>query len=222
MCSEFSWCINRSEFKHNYRKTIDALKSSDLSDYNKILLRKRFIPMVNIMEIESKRVNTAYTLFQIITTLGSIMVPALLSTEEKSISFNSTTYEQELQEHNLYWTIWGISIAVTVSNAFTQLLGLERKYIMRNIHVSQIKKEGWLFLQKAGDIYSKYNNKNYDDFIHIFWKRVERLRHDQIVDDLSFDKFDDIIRDDIPNDIISSGTDDEPSIYIPRAQNTYI
>ena len=199
MCSELSWCVNRSEFKHNYRRAIDAINDEELSEFNKILIRKRFIPMVNIMEIESKRVNTAFTLFQIVTTVGSIMVPALLSTEERSLIFNSTDIDQTLQEHNMYWTTWGISIAVTISNAFNQLLGLERKYIMRNVHVSQMKKEAWSFLQKSGDLYGQYIDKTHNEIIHMFWKRAEKLRHEQVINDLSLERYNDI--NDIDNDI---------------------
>ena len=95
MCSEFSWCINRSEFRENYTRAIDRIEDDEeedcgLSQLNRIMLKRRFIPMVNRMEIESKRANTLFTIFQIITTLGSIVVPALLSIEEKSLVFNST------------------------------------------------------------------------------------------------------------------------------------
>ena len=192
MCSELSWCLNRSEFKQKFGRAIIDIPSIDLNKFNKILLRKRFIPMVNQMEIESKRVNLAFTVFQIITTLGSILVPAMIAIEDKAILFNSTSFDIEQQSHSLYWATWTISIAVTVSNAFNQLLGLERKYIMRNIHVSQIKKEGWQFLQKSGDIYGKFVNNNCNEFIHIFWRRIEKLRHNQIIADLSFDKFEDL------------------------------
>ena len=146
MCSELSWCVNNSEFSTRFQKAIDKCTNDDLSEFNKTLLKKRFIPMVGTMEIESKRANFLYTIFQTATTLGSILVPALLSIDNQSILFNSTDIQQERQEHSMYWTTWSISLMVTISNAFTQLLGLERKYIMRNIHVSQMKREGWSFL----------------------------------------------------------------------------
>ena len=132
------------------------MPSIDLTQFNKTLLKQRFIPMVNQMEIEAKRANLGFTLFQIVTTLGSIIVPALIAIEDQSILFNSTEVDLARQSYSLYWATWIISIAVTVSNAFNQLLGLERKYIVRNVHVSQIKKEGWQFLQKSGDIYGKF------------------------------------------------------------------
>ena len=78
------------------------------------------------MEVESKRANFLYTVFQTATTSGSILVPALLSIDNQSIIFNSTQTQQQQQEHNMYWTTWSISLSVTISNAFTQLLGLER------------------------------------------------------------------------------------------------
>jgi hypothetical protein len=193
MASEVSWFWFQSQFKKDYRKTIETIDDNDLSPLNKMLLRKRFIPILKTMELEMKRVSTGFTLFQLITTLGSIVVPALLSIEDRSLLFNSTYSDIELQTHNLYWTTWAISISVTISNAFNQLLGLEKKYIIRNIHLSQMKKEGWSFLEKSGNIYGKTQSKTRNELINIFWKRVETLRHNQIKNDLSFDNTDDLI-----------------------------
>jgi hypothetical protein len=185
MCSELSWCVNRGEFAPKYITTVNLINEDSLSDLNKQMLRNRFIPIVNSLEIETKRINFSYILFQTITTIGSILVPALLSTEEKSFAFNSTELELNKQSHNIFWLTWGISIAVTISNAFNHLLGMERKYILRNINLSLIKKEGWIFLEKSIDI---YKTGTHDDIIHIFWNRVEILRHEQIVNDLSYDR----------------------------------
>ena len=193
MTSEVSWFWLQSQFKKDYRRTIDSMEDNELSELNKMLLRKRFIPILKTMELEVKRVSTGFTLFQIITTLGSIIVPALLSIEDRNFLFNSTSIETEYQTHNLYWTTWAISIAVTISNAFNQLLGLEKKYIIRNIHLSQMKKEGWSFLEKSGNIYGRNPTKTRNDLIGIFWQRVETLRHNQIKNDLSFDNADDLI-----------------------------
>jgi hypothetical protein len=193
MTSEVSWFWFQSQFKKDYRKTIESISDNELSELNKMLLRKRFIPILKTMELEMKRVSTGFTLFQIVTTLGSIVVPALLSIEDRNFSFNTTNLDLERQSHNLYWTTWAISIAVTISNAFNQLLGLEKKYIIRNIHLSQMKKEGWSFLEKSGNVYGKDPSKTRNELIYIFWKRVETLRPNQVKNDLSFDNTDDLI-----------------------------
>lgn len=200
MCSELSWCMNRGQFKNNFKRALSFVDKEELSELNRGLLKNRFLPMMNTMEVEAKRVNTAFTTFQIVTTLGSIVVPALLSIEDVALQYNSTTTEVEFQNHNLFWITWGISMAVTISNGFNQLLGLERKYILRNISVSQIQKEGWSFLEKSGDVYGQLKQKKLDEIIHIFWKRVEKLRYEQIVTDLTIEKGSNINVDD-PDDI---------------------
>lgn len=220
MCSELSWCMNRGQFKNNFKRALTFVDKEELSDLNRGLLKNRFLPMMNTMEVEAKRVNTAFTTFQIITTLGSIVVPALLSIEDVALQYNSTSTELEFQNHNLFWVTWGISMAVTISNGFNQLLGLERKFILRNISVSQIQKEGWSFLEKSGDIYGLYKDKKLDEIIHIFWKRVEKLRYEQIVTDLTIDKSSNINVDDAEdinltnvttdNSDSSNGTSDNP------------
>ena len=65
MCSELSWCVNNSEFSARFQRAIDKCNKDDLSEFNKTLLKKRFIPMVGTMEVESKRANFLYTVFKL-------------------------------------------------------------------------------------------------------------------------------------------------------------
>ena len=187
MCSSLSWVINKSKFSKRFNRILDDTDEKSLSNYNKLIIQERFLPMVNTMIIESIRSNIFYIILQTTTTLGSIFVPALLAAEETNIFYNSTSEQDVEYAHNLYWTIWGISLAVTLSNAVIQLTNMEKKYVMRNIHVSQMKKEGWLFLQKSGAIYGKFKNKIHDDFINIFWDRVENLRFKQVISNFSYE-----------------------------------
>lgn len=180
MCSQLVWLLNKSRFAKRYLKSVNEISNSKLSAQNKIYIEERFIPMIKAMDIEAKRYCLLYFILQGTTTLGSIFVPALLSSEEKSFFFNSSNIEKLKYEHNLYWTIWGLSIAVTTSNALSKLIDIEKKYILKYINLSEIKKESWSFIQKSGCIYEEYLDKNYDEFIHIFWKRIENIRHNQI------------------------------------------
>ena len=191
MCSSLSWVINKSKFAKRFQRVLEDEDNESLSSSNKLIIQERFIPMVNSMIIESIRSKIFYFILQSTTTLGSILVPALLSSEEKNIVYNATQEQEVEYAHNLYLIIWGISLAVTLSNAISQLSNMDKKYIMRQINVSQMKKEGWLFLQKSGNVYNKYKNKKHDEFINIFWERVEKLRFKQVITDLSYDNIDD-------------------------------
>ena len=190
MCSSLSWVINKSKFAKRFIRVLDEEDTESLSNINKLIIQERFIPMVNSMIVESIRSKIFYILLQTTTTIGSILVPALLSAEEKNIFYNATEEQEVEYAHNLYWTIWGISLAVTLSNAINQLSNMDKKYIMRQINVSQMKKEGWSFIQKSGSIYSKYKNKKHNEFINVFWDRVEKLRFKQVITDLSYDNID--------------------------------
>ena len=191
MCSSLSWIINKSKFAKRFDRILDETDSDSLSNLNKSIMRERYIPMVNAMIMESIRSNIFFTILQSTITFGSILVPALLSTEQKSIFYNSTS-EQDIQyQHNLYWIIWGISLSVTLSNAIVQLSSMDKKYIMRHINVSHMKKEGWLFLQKSGKIYGQYINQPHDSFVNIFWERIERFRFNCVTNDLSYDTLND-------------------------------
>jgi hypothetical protein len=191
MCSSLSWVINKSKFAKRFDRILEETDSDSLSNFNKSIMRERYIPMVNAMIIESIKSNIFFSILQSTITFGSILVPALLSTEQKSIFYNATT-EQDIQyQHNLYWIIWGISLAVTLSNAVVQLTNMDKKYIMRHINVSHMKKEGWLFLQKSGKIYGQYINEKHDVFVNIFWERIERFRFNCVTNDLSYDTLND-------------------------------
>jgi hypothetical protein len=190
MCFLFNYFSSNSKFSKRYEAAIDDIDIDSLSLHNKLLLKKRYIPMINSMINESYISNLFYLVLQSTTTIGSIIVPALLSSNDKNIFYNSTNEELLLDNsNNLYRVIWGISLAVTLSNAISQLTNMEKKYVMRHIHSSQMKKEGWNFLQKSSD---KYKQGNHDQLINIFWDRIEKLRFKQVVSDLSYDHIDEI------------------------------
>ena len=82
---------------------------------------------------------------------------------------------------------------------------MDKKYIMRHINVSHMKKEGWLFLQKAGKIYGQYDDSPHDTFVNIFWTRIEKFRFNCVTSDLSYDTLnDDTIHDDTFNNNYTS------------------
>ena len=207
MCSSLSWLLNKSKFAKRFDRILEEIEEDSISKLNKSILRERYIPMVNAMIIESIRSNIFFTLLQSTITFGSILVPALLSTEQINLYFNSTLEEDIKYEHNLYWSIWGLSLSVTLSNAIIQLSNMDKKYIMRHINVSHMKKEGWSFLQKSGKVYGPYKNLKHDTFINIFWERIERFRFNCVTNDLSYDTLnDDTLNNEYNNNLSSSSS----------------
>ena len=53
-----------------------------------------------------------------------------------------------------YWSSWGISLSVTISNGFLQLFSLDKNFFSYSLVVEQLKTEGWQYFQLSG----KYEN----------------------------------------------------------------
>ena len=47
MCSSLSWVINKSKFAKRFNRILDDTDEKSLSNYNKLIIQERFLPMVN-------------------------------------------------------------------------------------------------------------------------------------------------------------------------------
>ena len=183
MCSNVSWCINKSEFSSRFGQLV-SMEDNKLDDISKQILRNRYINLVNAMEVASKRSSFWYSSFNVMTTTGSIIVPALLSIQDRTFQPNATDQDQVNHENGIYWATWGISLMVTLSNALLRLFSLDKTYITRKIKSNHLKSEGWLFLELAGD-YSNYDSHQ-SGFIH-FCNQIEKIKTEQIIEEYTFE-----------------------------------
>lgn len=177
MCSRISWCIGKSYFVEKYHKKVNKLTDDDMKDYMNI----RYLRVVSKLEESTKRTTFLYHSLSFVITVGSILVPALISVQDKTT--NPVSDEDERQEHsnNIFWSVWGISLGVTVSNAVIKLLSLDKSFITRNIKLNQFKSEGVLYFSKAG-IYATANEK---ERFRLFVSNIEKLKRDQVLEEFT-------------------------------------
>ena len=176
MCSNISWCVNRGEFSSRFGQLI-SMDDNELDPMSKQILKNRYINLVNAMEVSSKRSAFWYSTFNTFTTVGSIIVPGLISIQDRTFRTDATDQDQIEHENGIYWATWGVSLMVTLSNALLRLFSLDKTYITRKIKSNHLKSEGWLFLELAGD-YSNYDSHQ-DAFIH-FCNQIEKIKTLQI------------------------------------------
>lgn len=74
MCSSLSWLMNKSKFAKRFTRVLYEIDENELSTHNKLMLKERFIPMVNSMIIESIHSNIFYLTLHSTITIGSIHV----------------------------------------------------------------------------------------------------------------------------------------------------
>lgn len=183
MCSTISWCVNKSEFSSRFGQLV-SMEDNELDAMSKQILKNRYINLVNAMEVASKRSSFWYSAFNLTTTTGSIIVPALISIQDRTFQADATDQDHINHENGIYWATWGVSLMVTLSNALLRLFSLDKTYITRKIKSNHLKSEGWLFLELAGD-YSNYDSHQ-DAFIH-FCNQIERIKTEQITEEYTFE-----------------------------------
>lgn len=110
-----------------------------------------------------------------IVTIGSLIVPALLSIQNGGGGLNSYANE-------LYWLTWTTSLLVTMFNGILTLFKIEKKYIYLNTLQEQVRSEGWQFVQLTGKYgghhYSSQISTHKNELIH-FTHSLERIKLNQ-------------------------------------------
>lgn len=158
-------------------------ENSSLTSLSKSILRDRYVRIVNGLEVSAKRSNFWFMAFSSITTVGSIIVPALISIQDKTFEVNSTSEETLQHNNNIYWASWGISLLVTISNAIVRLFSFDKTAITRKLRMSHLKSEGWLFLELSGE-YALFSS--HQDAFQTFCNNIERIKTEQVQEEYTF------------------------------------
>lgn len=167
MCSRVSWCFGRSYFVDNFRAM-----SSNLDELQRNFVNIRYLRMIKNLEESTKRSGFFYYTFSMVVTVGSVLVPSFISIQERAFKYDAD--EREMTEHsnNIYWSVWGISLSVTLSNAFIKLLRLDQTYISRNLRLNQLRSEGIMFITETDD----YAGLSPEQRFNRFTVAVEKLK----------------------------------------------
>ncbi len=115
-------------------------------------------------------------------TVGSLLVPALLSIQNSDKSFTYTASNFAAQ---IYWTTFVISLLVTTFNGILTLFKVDKKYYFLHTHLERLRSEGWQYFSLTGR-YAVLKEKDKEkagthqnqfvQFIHI----VEKIKMKQV------------------------------------------
>lgn len=175
MCSRISWCCGRSYFIDHLNDYVQSVQEN-AEEYR--YFTYRFSRLVKRLEESTKRSSFWYYSLSGLVTVGSILVPSLIAIQEKNWKADANNVEQRQHEHNVYWAVWGVSLSVTLGNAFIKLLALDKTYITRNLRLNQFRSEAMKYITRTG----KYDTDQGRAF-HLFVQNIERLREQQIYEE---------------------------------------
>jgi hypothetical protein len=115
-----------------------------------------------------------FNMNRVIITIGSIIVPALLSIQR----FDSPDVTP--LSIGIYWSTWILSLCVTISNGVLTLFKLDKKYYLLHTSYEQMKSEGWQFLALTGHYKPQQHHGVEEQVTHetqfkYFTQTVERI-----------------------------------------------
>lgn len=153
----------------------------ELNDLQKRILVIRFCGVIKYYRDRVLLVSCLFNIMRFIVTVGSLLVPALLSIQSPG-SANSIT-----SSDTIYWSTWAVSLAVTMSNGILALFKIDKKYFSLNTVLEQLTSEGWQYLELSG----RYSG-HFGDHIHkpthknqfvFFCNSVEKIVMRQVEDE---------------------------------------
>lgn len=135
-------------------KHIEAVLTSikgvniDLAPKNALHLQYKLV--LDTYRWRVKKYSFSFHALRLIITIGSLIVPALLSVQYTN--GNTTIADISTQ---MYWVVWVLSLFVTISNGVMTLLKIDKKYYSLNTIYHQLLSEGWQFIHLTG----RYNGQ---------------------------------------------------------------
>jgi hypothetical protein len=109
-----------------------------------------------------------------IITVGSLLVPALLSIQNNS--------SKDINEQ-VYWATWFTSLLVTICNGLQSLFKLDKKYYSIHTVMEQMISEGWQYVEltaKYSGFYTPKEEPNHDNQFIYFCHAIEKIRMRQV------------------------------------------
>ena len=159
-------------------QVLDIINGLNLnSETDKSILKSRFLYEVLNYDMRRNHTKKYYNGFRFIVTVGSILLPAILSIGQMDPAKLPKNFDRFS-----YWSSWTISLTVTVCNGFLQLFSLDKNYFEYAITSEQLKTEGWQYFQLSGK-YEEY--ESHADAYRPFCKSIENIKRKQVEKEFS-------------------------------------
>ena len=144
----------------------EAITNLNIDSQKKLILKNRFLFLIQQYKSYSIYYIIFYDIGRCIVTIGSISIPALLSTENY------------LQREISFWIVWSISLLVSLVNGYITLFKLDKKYFSTNTTIEKLVCEFWQYMSLCGKYSGSYghNIPTHDNQFVFFTNNIERIQ----------------------------------------------
>jgi hypothetical protein len=160
------------------------VENSTLDNYKKELLIFRYLKILRDFQNRCRWYSWIFHNCRIIVSIGSLLVPALMSiqySKENLFSFINSI------EVPIYWTTWGISLIVTIANGIYTLFKIDKKYYFLHSVYEKLQSEGYQYFSLTGKYSGKLNKtkrkpSHENQFIY-FCHNIEKIKLSQVYEE---------------------------------------
>jgi hypothetical protein len=126
---------------------------------SRVAIMVRYLDLLYSVRRRTRYYSFAFYSLRISISLGSLVVPALLSLTQSEF---------------LFWIIWTLSLFVSISNSLIGIFRIDKKYYTLNALYKKIESEGWQFMNLTGNYYT-LPEFGHDSQIQNFSFRLETI-----------------------------------------------
>lgn len=146
------------ELNREFSEMIDGLA---LGDLQKRFLRGRWLEQLLWFESRSGRNQRRYNALRLVTIVGGVIVPALISLNLRKADVAEA----------LGWVTFGLSLIVATSAAVENFFRYGERYRMFRRTAEALKGQGWMFFELTGP----YQAQDHQSAFPMFAAQVETL-----------------------------------------------
>lgn len=160
-----------------------AIHKTPLSELQKHIFLNRYLTTIKSFESRCLRVSVLFHLLRILISVGSLIVPALLSIQYSDTSSTTSLKDPTSFAYEIYWATWVISLLVTTSNGILSVFKVDKKYYFLHTTMEQLKSEGWQYLELSGrysGFYTPGTQPTHTNQFVYFCHAVEKIKMHQV------------------------------------------
>jgi hypothetical protein len=177
---QFNFCQRRNAHIYAIEQSLQKTK---LDTNIRESLLARYITLLRDYDGRKGRYSWSFHILRLIVTVGSLIVPAVLSVQYTSGNVNEQTANLSAE---VYWIVWTLSLFVTISNGIMTLLKMDKKYHSLHTTFEQLISEGWQYVHLSGKYFGTLTPgeiASHENQFPFFCFYIEKVRMKHIEDE---------------------------------------
>ena len=151
-----------------------------LTQFQKNSILNRYVTLTETFRRRAMLYSFIFHIGRTVVTVGSLIVPALLSIQYTD-SGNTSTQSMSYQ---IYWTTWCISLLVTTCNGVLTLFKVDKKYYFLHTALEHFKSEMWQYIHLSGKYGGHYirdgTSATHENQYVYFCHNIEKIKLKQV------------------------------------------